>query len=110
VRVLVVFAHPEPASFSAALKDVAVETLTRLGHTVVVSNLYAEGFNPVGGPDDVVHAPSCPFDYQGEQRRAASGGTFAPDIAERQRQVLGCDVLMLSFPMWWYGPPAILKG
>lgn len=110
MRVLIVFAHPERASFSAALKDAAVETLAGLGHVVAVSDLYAEGFDAVGGQRDMAHRPASPFDYQEEQRRASRDSTFATDIAERQREVFACDVLMLNFPMWWYGPPAILKG
>lgn len=110
MRVLIVFAHPERASFSAALKGAAVETLAGLGHAVAVSDLYAEGFDAVGGPGDIVHRPAAPFDYQEEQRRAVRDGTFVTDISERQRQLLACDALMLNFPMWWYGPPAILKG
>lgn len=110
MRVLIVFAHPEGASFSAALKEMAMSSLTGLGHTVVVSDLYAERFDPSGGPRDFVHRPASPFDYQEEQRRGAREGTFASGIAEQQHRVLACDVLMLNFPMWWYGPPAILKG
>ena len=43
MNVLIVFAHPEPASFSAALKDEAVATLAAAGHAVTVSDLYAMG-------------------------------------------------------------------
>ncbi len=50
MHTLVVHCHPEPRSFNAALKDVAAETLQRLGHTVEVSDLYAEGFDPAEGP------------------------------------------------------------
>jgi len=49
-EVLIVFAHPEPASFSAVLKNTALTTLERLGHEVVVSNLYQMGWSPVLGP------------------------------------------------------------
>ncbi|MGH9916103.1 MAG: NAD(P)H-dependent oxidoreductase, partial [Pyrinomonadaceae bacterium] len=45
MKALIVYAHPEQASFNAALKNTAVETLTRLGHEVVVSDLYAMGWN-----------------------------------------------------------------
>ena len=44
---LIVYAHQEPKSFNGALRDTAVETLTRHGHTVVVSDLYGKGFDPV---------------------------------------------------------------
>ena len=52
MNVLIVYAHPEPASFNGAMKDVAVETLTTAGHAVTVSDLYAMRFNAVVGAED----------------------------------------------------------
>ena len=52
MQVLIVHAHPEPQSFTTAMKDMAVETFRAGGHTVTVSDLYAMRFNPVAGPDD----------------------------------------------------------
>jgi putative NADPH-quinone reductase len=49
---IIVFAHPEPASFNGALKTVAVRELEQLGHTDAVSDLYAMGWNSALGPDD----------------------------------------------------------
>jgi NAD(P)H dehydrogenase (quinone) len=43
MNVLIVYAHPEPASFTAALKNSAVQALSAAGHQVEVSDLYAEG-------------------------------------------------------------------
>ena len=50
MNTLIVFAHPEPASFSAALKNEALAALARAGHAVTVSDLYAMGWNPALGP------------------------------------------------------------
>ncbi|WP_295917224.1 NAD(P)H-dependent oxidoreductase, partial [uncultured Xanthomonas sp.] len=41
MNVLLVYAHPEPASFNGALKQVAVQRLQAAGHRVQVSDLYA---------------------------------------------------------------------
>ncbi|HMZ32172.1 MAG TPA: NAD(P)H-dependent oxidoreductase, partial [Methanoregulaceae archaeon] len=41
MNILYVYAHPEPRSFNGALKDTAMVTLGKMGHTVKVSNLYA---------------------------------------------------------------------
>lgn len=49
MNVLIVFAHPEPNSFSAALKNTAVQTLTELDHQVTVSDLYQMGWSPTLG-------------------------------------------------------------
>jgi NAD(P)H dehydrogenase (quinone) len=111
VNVLVVYAHPEPTSFSGALKDRAVAALTRAGHGVQVSDLYAEGFNPVAGRHDfTTTADAGRFHYQSEQELAARSGAFAEDIRREQERVAEADLLVLQFPLWWGSPPAILKG
>lgn len=48
MRVFVVHAHPDPRSFNRAMCRQTVATLTAAGHDVRVSDLYAQGFNPVG--------------------------------------------------------------
>lgn len=50
MNVLIVYAHPEPRSFNAALRGTAVRVLREHGHAVEVSDLYAMDFNPVVGP------------------------------------------------------------
>lgn len=111
MNVLLVHAHPEPQSFNGALRDLAVEVLTGAGHEVRVSDLYAMGFNPVAGRHDFLEVarPEL-FHLQTEQRHAHATGTFAPDVRAEQEKLLGCDFLILQFPMWWTGIPAILKG
>ena len=46
MKVLIVHAHPEPQSFTAALRDQAVATLEAQGHEVQVSDLYKMNWNP----------------------------------------------------------------
>jgi NAD(P)H dehydrogenase (quinone) len=96
MRFLIVYAHPLNDSFHAALHRRVVETLTGAGHDVDDCDLYAEGFQPV---------------LSAEERRAyhdtdANRG-FAPRDIERLRR---CQGLVLVFPTWWFGMPAILKG
>lgn len=52
-KVLIVFAHWERSSFNGALLDTAVTALTEQGHEVTVSDLYAQGFNPVLSRNDI---------------------------------------------------------
>lgn len=111
MHVLIVHAHPEPASFNAGLTHAAVRALSGAGHTVEVSDLYAERFNPVGGRHDFTSvANPTLFHYQTEQELAARTGGFAEDIAREQRRVSAADLLILQFPLWWGAPPAVLKG
>ncbi|SMH52609.1 NAD(P)H-dependent oxidoreductase [Mesorhizobium australicum] len=111
MNVLIVYAHPEPASFNAAMRDRARDALTRAGHEVVISDLYGEGFNPVAGRHDFLSvADEQVFHYQTEQAHAARHGSYAPDITREQKRVADADLLILQFPLWWGGVPAILKG
>lgn len=110
-RILIVYAHPEPTSFNAALRECAAAALRREGHAVTVSDLYTERFDPVAGRHDFTSvADPDRFHYQSEQARATRAGAFAPDIAREQARVAAADLLILQFPLWWGGPPAILKG
>ena len=111
MRVLIVYAHPEPTSFSGAMKDLAVETLTAAGHAVTVSDLYAQGFNPVAGPHDFIHrVDPARLDIGTEQANAARTAGFAPDIQAEIDKLMAADFLILQFPFWWYSVPAMLKG
>ena len=111
MRVLIVYAHPEPASFNGALRDAAVDVLHTAGHEVTVSDLYAQGFDAVAGPADVVvRQNEDVFNLGMEQMHAAQTGAFAPDIQAELDKLLAADLLILQFPMWWFSMPAILKG
>jgi NAD(P)H dehydrogenase (quinone) len=111
MHVLLVYAHPEPTSFTGALKDVAAEALRDAGHTVEISDLYAEGFNPVAGRHDFLQeADPQRFHYQTEQDHAHKTGTFAPDVAREQQRFAKADLVVWLYPIWWGNVPAILKG
>jgi NAD(P)H dehydrogenase (quinone) len=111
MNVLIVYAHPEPTSFTAALKNVAVRALSAAGHGVEVSDLYGEGFNPVAGRRDFIRAADpARFHYQSEQLHASRTGSFAPDLVREQDRLMRADLLVLIFPLWWGGLPAIVKG
>ncbi len=47
MKVLIVYAHPEPKSFNGALFCHAIRALEQAGRTVMTSDLYAMGFDPV---------------------------------------------------------------
>jgi len=110
-RVLIVHAHPEPRSFTAALKDTAVNTLMARGDAVVVSDLYAQGWNPVASADDFTDRQDTDhLVYALEQRHADTDGSLAPDIRREVDRLLWADLLILSFPLYWYSVPAMKKG
>lgn len=111
MKVLIVIAHEEPRSFNAAMKDLAVETLEKAGHSVTVSDLYAMKFKAVADGEDFLERRDRHFlKRQMEEKAAAELGTLAHDILEEQRKLKDCDLLILQFPLWWFSMPAILKG
>jgi NAD(P)H dehydrogenase (quinone) len=111
MHVLFVYAHPEPTSFTGALKDAGVTALRKAGHTVEISDLYAEKFDPVAGRHDFRAAANAErFHYQTEQAHAHETEGFAADLAREQRRFLKADLVIWIYPIWWGGMPAILKG
>jgi NAD(P)H dehydrogenase (quinone) len=111
MNVLIVHAHPEPQSFTSALKDAAVEELRALGHTVTVSDLYAMGFDPrLTRADFTGMADTAYFKPQREQLHASETGTFAPAVRTEIDKVMAADLVLFTFPLWWFSLPAILKG
>ena len=111
MNVLIVFAHPDPRSLNASLRDVAVEELEAEGHSVEVSDLYAMGWK---AEVDRADFPSLDPDAR-LKVAAASGDAFAAnaltdDVKAEQEKLLRADVLILQFPLWWFTMPAILKG
>lgn len=107
----VVHAHSEADSFVTAMKDAIIAQLEADGHTVTLSDLYAKQFNPVASPADF-SGRSDPdrLVYALEQRHGWQNGTIAPDIIAELEPVLAADLLVFTFPIYWFGAPAILKG
>ncbi|HEV2690797.1 MAG TPA: NAD(P)H-dependent oxidoreductase [Bryobacteraceae bacterium] len=111
MNVLIVYAHPEPLSFNAAMKNVAVEVLQEAGHEVRVSDLYAMRFNPAGGPIDFVQMENPEyFRYQREQIHATARDLFMPELKAEMDKLIWADLVIFQFPLWWFSLPAILKG
>ncbi len=111
MKVLIVYCHPEPASFNGALKEVAADTMRRLGHTVEVSDLHGERFDPVEKAD---HYPqrkhSKWFSAMAEQRHASETSSLPPDVRREIARLERADLVVLQFPLWWHSQPAMLKG
>lgn len=111
MKALIVYAHNEPRSFTAALKNVSLQLLESHGYGAVVSDLYAQGFNPTAEKYDFTVMSGDNFNYMHEQKNAALHSLgFAPDIVEEIKKVKEADVIIFHFPLWWSSVPAILKG
>lgn len=110
----IVLAHPEPDSFNGAWFRASVEASQVNGDTVSTSDLVGQGFDPVERRDHfaggVGVSPAGPFDPLKFQESAAASGAIPGDVAAEIDKIRQADRLILHFPMWWFGPPAILKG
>lgn len=95
-RALVLFAHPCPESFSAALHARAVAALEARGWEVDDCNLNAEGFDPVLSA--------------AERRGYHDTATNAAPVAGYVERLRAAQALVLVFPVWNFGYPAILHG
>ncbi|MDJ0723466.1 MAG: NAD(P)H-dependent oxidoreductase [Desulfobacterales bacterium] len=111
MKTLIVHAHPEPRSFNAAMTATAVAYFEEAGHDVQISDLYAMAFDPVSDRRNFksVHDPDY-FKQQAEEQHASKVDGFAPDIRREIEKLEWCESLILQFPLWWFGLPAILKG
>lgn len=96
MRALVVYCHPDPASFTAAVRDLVLARLDAAGAETRLHDLYAEGFQP-----GLTQA-----EWQGYLNSPANR---AP-VARAADDLAWCDTLIFVYPTWWYGLPALLKG
>ncbi|MGB3619684.1 MAG: NAD(P)H-dependent oxidoreductase [Catalinimonas sp.] len=110
MHLLIVFAYPELFSFGGALLDRARQTLSEVGHTVEVSDLYRNSFEPRGGRHDFITQVDGPFHYQRAQEHAARHGGFEEDIRGEMDKLARADAVIFQFPLWWFSVPAVLKG
>ncbi|NND72992.1 MAG: NAD(P)H-dependent oxidoreductase [Rhodothermales bacterium] len=111
MNVLIVYCHPEPTSFNAALKDAATESFEAAGDKVEISDLYREGFDPVEKPEHYRdRICSARFEPLSEQRHACKTDTVPKDVSREIERLDKCDLVILQFPMWWHQQPAMLKG
>ncbi|MTD56019.1 NAD(P)H-dependent oxidoreductase [Amycolatopsis pithecellobii] len=110
MKVLWIHAHPEPRSLTGSLRDEGLRALTELGHEYRQSDLYAMRWNPVVDRADYDLDPETRLVVAGESATAYESARLSPDIQAEHKKIEWADVLVLQFPLWWYGMPAILKG
>jgi putative NADPH-quinone reductase len=96
LRCLVVHAHPLPESLTRHFCRAVVDNLAAAGNEVDLLDLYQAGFDP-----------------RLSQAERASHYAETHDVSAVQDHVAllrQAEVLVLVFPTWWFGMPAILKG
>ena len=107
----VVLAHPEAQSFNGHLSRISRDVLGKEGYKTSFSDLYALDFDPREGAHHYAsRKDNAVFHAQTEQRHGADNGSLPEDVEAEIDKLLSCDLLVVHFPLWWFGPPAILKG
>ena len=96
MRVLYLYCHPVPESYHGALRAVVLAGLARAGHEVDLCDLYAEGFDPVLGAAE----------RRGYHDPAGNRKGLESYVDRLQR----AEALVVQFPTWCFGAPAMLKG
>lgn len=111
MHVLIVCAHHEKTSFNHAMTQVAASTLSGAGHDVVVSDLYSLGFDPVSDRRNFLTTVDPDrLRQQAEEAFASAHDGFTPHLQAEMDKLAWADVLIMQFPLWWLGMPAIMKG
>ena len=105
-RCLIVVAHPSPGSFTAGWAQASRAAAAAIGE-VRFADLYADGFDPAERPDRYGAAEP---DVMRAQDAAVRDGRLPPDIAGHIDNLLWADRVIFHFPLWWFAPPAMLKG
>jgi len=96
MRVLVIYCHPVAESFAASAHAVVLEALAERDHEVTDVDLYAEQFDPVMSRQERL-------DYQNTARNERL-------VKRYDDQIATTEAIVLVYPAWWYGMPAMLKG
>ena len=90
------YCHPLLESFHAAIRTEALAGLSEAGHSVDLCDLYAEKFNPVMSAE--------------ERREYHDLSKNQSGVTNYVRRLREADALVMQFPVWSFGPPAMLKG
>ena len=108
---LIVLAHPDPGSFNGAWAEASANACRALGHEVLKSDLCAMGFDAVEARAHFPgYAAGRTFDPLKAQEEAAEAGTIPADVAAEMDKLRHADLVIFHFPIWWFAPPAVLKG
>jgi putative NADPH-quinone reductase len=93
MKISLILAHPNDASFNHAIARAAAEQLESNGHRVFFHDLYKENFDPLLRSEEVPGDAAVPEPILG----------YCREIAEARG-------IIVVHPNWWGQPPAILKG
>jgi NAD(P)H dehydrogenase (quinone) len=91
MKISVILAHPDEASFNHAIAQTVVDKIITNGHEALFHDLYRENFDPRLPAQEIPQDASLPAAIHG-------------------REIAEADGIVIVHPNWWGQPPAILKG
>jgi len=95
MKVLIVYAHPNPESFNHAILEEFTKGLKDCGHFAETVDLYESGFDPRINSQDLAQF---------------KGVKPADDVLQQQEKVKEADALVFISPIIWGSLPGTLKG
>ena len=99
MNVLIVYCHPSKNSFTSIVKDSFIKGLEEAGHDYILSDLYAEGFNPVMTEEEYIREGFY------ELKKPVS-----EDVLKEQEKINASDAIVFIYPDFWTASPAMLEG
>lgn len=96
MKILIIFAHPSEKSYCSAIRDSLLRGLKEKSNEVRVHDLYQLNFDPILTENEHYYGLDKSNDKMGLQ--------------EKQQDIKWAEIICLIYPVYWYGPPAILKG
>lgn len=103
------YAHPRRGSFNEQLFDAGRETLADR-YEVATSDLHAQGFDPVLRDSDLGALAGTPGNLAELMGEAYEQRQLNDEVTAEQAKLAAAELLVIQFPLWWYGMPAMLKG
>ncbi len=95
MNALIIYAHPNKKGHNGYILKKVEEELKERNQDYKVIDLYKEKYNPVMREDELY---------------THGGDKLYNDVKKHQELFESADRIILVYPIWWMGMPAILKG
>lgn len=92
---MIVYAHPEQDSFCCKIVNALKETLEAEDKEVILRDLYEEKFDPALDVADLI---------------SIAKKDYLVEIKVEHEYIQDAAVIIFVYPIWWMGPPAVMKG
>jgi NAD(P)H dehydrogenase (quinone) len=91
----IIIGHPDAGSFTRRIAEAYCAALREKGHEPVVRDLYQMGFDPCLKLEEI-----------------PKPGGFEPgaDVIAERALLKDASIFVFFYPLWFYAPPAIVKG